>query len=96
VPRPQSIILASVTGKRCTYGKKCKYFHPECSSSQKSVTEQIKEKSEKRVKQTSTEALELAKDLLPTFSSQDGSTQTTHSKESRTRHGKLGVNSVSV
>nr|CAB3267874.1 probable ribonuclease ZC3H12C [Phallusia mammillata] len=50
-------------GKKCTYGKKCKFFHPECSFSQKSVTEQLKEKSEKRM-QVSKEAETLAAELV--------------------------------
>nr|XP_039262291.1 endoribonuclease ZC3H12A-like [Styela clava] len=31
--------------EKCTYGKKCKFFHPECSFPQRSVSEQIKERS---------------------------------------------------
>lgn len=47
------------TGKKCTFGKKCKYFHPECS---RPVSERMKEKSEKRLK-ASSESIELAFEL---------------------------------
>uniref|UniRef100_F6TCN9 C3H1-type domain-containing protein n=1 Tax=Ciona intestinalis TaxID=7719 RepID=F6TCN9_CIOIN len=50
-------------GKKCTYGKKCKYFHPECAYSHKSVTDRLKEKTERRLK-ASNVAHSLAEEIM--------------------------------
>lgn len=49
-------------GRKCTFGKKCKYFHPEASASYKSVTDRLKEKSE-RNKEPSNMAKSLANEI---------------------------------
>jgi len=61
-------------GRKCTFGKKCKYFHPECSMSYKSVTDRLKEKSE-RNKEPSNMAKSLAKEIVC------ASTTVTHLKD---------------
>ena len=47
-------------GKKCTYGKKCKFFHPECA---RPVSERMKENSERRLR-ASNESIELAVELM--------------------------------
>jgi len=47
-------------GKKCTYGKKCKFFHPECT---RPVSERMKEELEKRIK-ASSKSVELALQLI--------------------------------
>ena len=49
-----------VVGKKCTYGKKCKFFHPESS---RSVVETMKENSDRRYR-TSVEAVALANEFI--------------------------------
>jgi len=54
-------------GRKCTFGKKCKYFHPESSTAYKSVTDRLKEKSEKN-KEPSNMAKSLANEVYQTTS----------------------------
>ena len=56
-----------LTGRKCTFGKKCKYFHPESSTAYKSVTDRLKEKSEKN-KEPSNMAKSLANEVYQTTS----------------------------
>lgn len=64
-----------ISGKRCTFGKKCKYFHAECSASQRSVSEQLKDGTKKRM-QPSSAAKSLATEVMNEFPMQNGRNHT--------------------
>ena len=65
-------------GKKCTYGKKCKFFHPERLFSHMSITDRLKENDKERRKQPSREAKSLAIELVESESKHGVSTSSCH------------------